>query len=165
VESPEDIIIHLDSLRSAQEVYGGFTSFIPWSYKPDFTALRHRVRRWVGKEIYFRILAISRLYLDNFPHIGSSWFGEGKETGIASLHYGADDFGGTIIEENVHRATGFINKVDHSGIVQMIRESGFIPAQRNSFYEITKILDGDEEVAVPEAGRVKELDRVEVLYR
>src|SRR5262249_47638312 len=125
VEEPEDILIHLDSLRKAQDQFGGFTSFIPWSYKRDNTALRRKVRGWAGKDAYFRILAFSRIYLDNFEHIAASWFSEGKDNGKLSLQYGADDFGGILVEENVHRATNFINKIDHNGVMQLIREAGF----------------------------------------
>lgn len=163
VEEPEDILVHLETLRQVQDKTAGFTSFVPWSYKRDNTALRRKIKNWAGHESYFRILAFSRIYLDNFPHIAASWFGEGKQTGMQSLHYGADDFGGTLLEENVHRATNFINKTDHNGIIQMIRQAGFEPAQRNSFYEIIRTYENEEVVAVPEEGRVKEADRVAIL--
>jgi 2-iminoacetate synthase ThiH len=163
VEEPEDILIHLDALRQAQDETSGFTSFIPWSYKRDNTALRRKVRGWAGKDSYLRILAFARIYLDNFSHIAASWFGEGKETGMLSLQYGADDFGGIILEENVHRATNFVNKTDHNAVVQMIRQAGFLPAQRNSFYEIIRTYEGVDEVEVPIEGRVKEADRLAIL--
>jgi len=163
VEEPEDILIHLEDLRSAQDETGGFTSFIPWSYKRDNTALRRKVKNWAGKDSYFRILAFSRIYLDNFSHIGASWFSEGKETGVQALHYGADDFGGIILDENVHRATNFINKTDHNGILSMIRQAGFEPAERNSYYEIITTYEGINFVEVSEEGRVKEEDRVAIL--
>lgn len=163
VEEPEDILIHLDALRAAQDETSGFTSFIPWSYKRDNTALRRKVRGWAGKDSYFRILAFSRIFLDNFAHIAASWFSEGKETGMLALNYGADDFGGIILEENVHRATNFINKTDHNAVVQMIRQAGFLPAQRNSFYEIIRTYEGVDEVEVPIEGRVKESDRLAIL--
>lgn len=82
--------------------------------------------------------AFGRLYLDNFPHVGASWFGEGKEIGIKSLGYGADDFGGTIMEENVHRATEWINQANHADMLRMIRQAGFEPAQRDAFYNVIK---------------------------
>lgn len=163
VETPEDILIHLDTLRKAQDERPGFTAFIPWSYKRDRTALRRKVKGWIGKEAYFRILAFSRLYLDNFDHIGASWFGEGKETGVEALQYGADDFGGITMEENVHRATGFINKNDHQGVIDMIRLAGFEPLQRNTFYEIVQRYEGVTTVEVPEEQRVKEPDRLAII--
>ncbi len=164
VEEPEDIVLHLDTLRQAQDKIPGFVAFVPWSYKRDRTALRRTVKHWAGIDAYFRILAFSRIYLDNFDHIQASWFGEGKETGIKALHYGADDFGGTILEENVHRATGFINKTDHQGMLDMIRAAGFEPVQRRSaLYDIIRTYEGIDKVEMPEAGRVQEEDRVAIL--
>ena len=163
VEEPEDILIHLDAIRALQDETSGFTAFIPWSYKRDRTSLRKEVLHWAGVDAYFRILAFSRIYLDNFDHIQASWFSEGKKTGMESLHYGADDFGGIIFEENVHRATNFISKTDHSHIVEMIREAGFEPAQRSTLYKILRTYEKDEVVSVPEEGKVKEEDRVSVL--
>ena len=163
IEEPIDIVEHLETLRTAQDRTQGFSSFIPWSYKRTKTALRRTVKHWAGVDAYFRILAFSRIYLDNFAHIGSSWFSEGKETGIQSLRYGADDFGGTILEENVHRATDFISKTDHNGMLQMIRAAGFEPAQRDSFYAIIRTYEGIDAVDVPLEGRVQEPDHMPIL--
>lgn len=163
VEDPEDIVLHLETLRSSQDSLPGFSSFIPWSYKRDNTSLRRKVKGWAGKDSYFRILAFSRLYLDNIDHIAASWFSEGKETGMQALFYGADDFGGIILEENVHRATNFINKTDHNAVVQMIRQAGFEPAQRNAFYQVIRTYEGVDEVEVPFEGRVKEADKLAIL--
>lgn len=163
VEEPEDIVIHLDTLRRVQDELPGFTAFIPWSYKRDRTALRRSVKHWVGEDAYLRLLAFSRLYLDNFDHIQASWFSEGKETGIRALHYGADDFGGILVEENVHRATGFIAKTDHQGVLEMIRQAGFAPAQRDPLYRILRTYENEPQVEVPDAQRPKEPDRVTIL--
>lgn len=164
VETPEDILIHLDTLRQAQDEIPGFTAFIPWSYKRDRTALRRVVTAWAGTDAYRRILSFARIYLDNFDHIQASWFGEGKETGIETLHYGADDFGGILVEENVHRAAGFIAKTDHQAIIDMIRKAGFEPAQRDPLYRILRTYEGEANVDVPDAQRPKEADRVEILF-
>ncbi len=145
IETEEELIEHLFILHEAQEKSGGFTSFIPWSYKRNNTALRRYVDRLAGREKYLRVLAISRIILDSFPHIGSSWFSEGKEVGRESLQFGADDFGGTILEENVHKATGHINTTHAQGIIRMIREAGFEPIQRDSFYRPIRIFPIDEE--------------------
>lgn len=163
VEEPEDVVEHLETLRVHQDKIPGFTSFVPWSYKRNRTALRRKVKNWAGKDAYFRILAFARLYLDNFDHISASWFGEGKEIGIESLKYGADDFGGTIMEENVHRATEWINRADHNDMLRMIRQGGFEPAQRDTFYNIVRTYEGIESVEVPEEQKVKEADRLPVL--
>jgi menaquinone biosynthesis protein, SCO4550 family len=150
IEEPFDIVTHLDNLRQLQDEMGGFTAFIPWSYKRDRTLLRRTVKNWAGKDAYIRMIAFSRIYLDNFDHIQGSWFSEGKEVGIESLKSGADDFGGTCVEENVHRATGFIHKVNHNQVLGMIRESGFKPIQRNPLYEVLKTYGDDEWVEIPE---------------
>lgn len=163
VEEPEDILIHLDTLRQAQDHIPGFTAFIPWSYKRERTALRRSVRHWAGPDAYFRILAFARIYLDNFDHVQASWFSEGKKTGIAALHYGADDFGGIIMEENVHRAAQHINKADLKQVIEMIQEGGYEPAERNTYYDILKTKDQLLETVMPETQKVKEEDKMAIL--
>ena len=162
VETPEDILIHLETLRSLQDETGGFTAFIPWSYKRDRTALRRAVKHWAGADSYLRMIAFARIYLDNFDHIQATWFSEGVETGIEGLKSGADDFGGIIFEENVHRATGFVNRANILRIVTWIREAGFVAAERNPLYEILKIWD-DEEIEVPEEQVIKEENKLAIL--
>ena len=164
VETPHDILTHLETLRQAQDEIPGFTAFVPWSYKRERTALRRTVKHWAGPDAYFRILAFARIYLDNFDHIQASWFGEGKEIGMEALHYGADDFGGILLEENVHRATGWINRVDHNGMLKMIRHAGFEPAQRDALYNIIRTYEGIDEVFIPEEQRVTEEDVLPPLH-
>ena len=84
------------------------------------------------------------LYLDNFQHIQASWFSEGKKTGQIALHFGADDFGGTLYEENVHLATGHVNKATVAELETLIREAGFTPAQRTTLYEILRVAPGPD---------------------
>ncbi len=138
VETEEDVIEHLEYIRQLQDLHHGFTAFVPWSFKPGNTPLLKKVPRHAGPNQYLRILAASRLYLDNFEHIQASWFSEGKKTGQVALHWGADDFGGTLFEENVHACTGFINKTSIEEIQILIREAGFRPAQRTTLYEIIR---------------------------
>jgi cyclic dehypoxanthinyl futalosine synthase len=133
-EDPEDILIHLEAIRQIQDRTGGFTAFVPWTYKKDNTILGKKVTKESTPEDYYRILAFARIYLDNFDHIQASWFSEGKNTGVNALSYGADDFGGTLFEENVHAETGFINKTTAEGLREMIREGGFTPVQRDTYY-------------------------------
>jgi cyclic dehypoxanthinyl futalosine synthase len=133
-EEAEDIVQHLEEVRQIQDRTGGFTAFVPWSYKKDNTLLGKKVTRETTPEDYYRILAFSRVYLDNFDHIQASWFSEGKEVGVKSLAYGADDFGGTLFEENVHAETGHINKTSVAGVKEMISQAGFTPVQRDTFY-------------------------------
>nr|CRI43046.1 Cyclic dehypoxanthine futalosine synthase [Chlamydia pneumoniae] len=135
VENPEDILIHLQTLRDAQDSCPGFYSFIPWSYKPGNTALRRNVPQQASIETYYRILALGRIFLDNFDHVAASWFGEGKSLGAKALHYGADDFGGVILDESVHKATGWSIQSSEEEICNIIRSEGFIPVERNTFYQ------------------------------
>lgn len=136
VETPEDIVDHFDAIRSLQDEHGGFTAFVPWSFKSGNTPLVEKIPRHAGPNQYLRVLAASRIFLDNFDHIQASWFSEGKKTGQIALHWGADDFGGTLFEENVHAATGFVNQTSTEEIKALIREAGFRPAQRTTLYEI-----------------------------
>jgi cyclic dehypoxanthinyl futalosine synthase len=141
VETPEDVLEHWNYIRDLQDETGGFTAFVPWSFKPTHTYLSKWVAVGAGPNQYLRILAASRLYLDNFPHVQASWFSEGKKTGQVALHFGADDFGGTLIEENVHAAAAFVNKTTTEETVEIIREAGFVAAQRTTLYEVFKIYE------------------------
>ncbi|HLC42723.1 MAG TPA: cyclic dehypoxanthinyl futalosine synthase [Methylomirabilota bacterium] len=138
VEQPEDILDHFDAIRDLQDEMGGFTAFVPWSFKPGNTLLEKWIKSYQGPNQYLRMLALSRLYLDNFPHIQASWFSEGKRAGQVALHFGADDFGGTLFEENVHKAADFVNTTTVDEICALIREAGFTPAQRTTTYEILR---------------------------
>jgi cyclic dehypoxanthinyl futalosine synthase len=141
VDRPVDWVEHLDRVRTLQDETGGFTAFIPWSFKPGNTVLEKKVRVGAGASTYLRMLAVSRLYLDNVPHIQASWFSEGKKTGQIALHFGADDYGGTLIDENVHKATGHINKTTVEETIAMIRDAGFTAAQRTTLYDILKVYE------------------------
>jgi cyclic dehypoxanthinyl futalosine synthase len=141
IETDEDIIIHLESIRKLQDETGGFTAFVPWSFKPGNTPLEKIIPHYATSTRYLQMLAISRIYLDNFQHIQASWFSEGKKAGQIALHFGADDFGGTLQEENVHAAANFINKTNTNEVIQIIREAGFVPTQRTTLYEILKVYD------------------------
>ena len=138
LEEDEDIIEHLEHVRALQDESGGFTAFIPWSYKADNTALGQRVKKLAGPNRYLRMIALSRIYLDNFQHIQASWFSEGKKTGQVALHFGGDDFGGTLFDENVMQEAGFYNRTTVEEVTTIIREAGFTPAQRTTLYEILK---------------------------
>ena len=138
IEEDEDILEHLDHIRTLQDETGGFTAFVPWSFKPGNTPLQQHITAHAGPTQYLRMIAFSRLYLDNFPHIQASWFSEGKKTGQIALRFGADDFGGTLFEENVHAATSFVSKTTVEEIIALIRESGFRPAQRTTLYELVQ---------------------------
>ena len=138
VEQVDDLLDHFDAIRRLQDEHAGFTAFVPWSFKPGNTLLEKWIKHYQGPNAYLRMLAVARLYLDNFPHIQASWFSEGKETGQVALGFGADDWGGTLFEENVHKAADYVNTISVDEIVTLIREAGFTPAQRTTEYEILK---------------------------
>jgi cyclic dehypoxanthinyl futalosine synthase len=135
VETPDDVLEHLDAVRSLQDEFGGFTAFVPWSFKPGNTLLEKWITHDQGPNAYLRMLAVARLYLDNVPHIQASWFSEGKRTGQIALHFGADDWGGTLYEENVHRAAEYVNTITVEELTTLIREAGFTPSQRTTTYD------------------------------
>jgi len=151
IETDAEIVEHFDSIRDLQDETKGFTAFVPWSYKRGNTPMEARVPQVAGASRYLRVLAAARLYLDNFDHIQASWFGEGKKTGQIALHFGADDFGGTLFEEYVHLATGHLNKVTQPEIETLIREAGFTPAQRTTLYEILRVSEGPAALERPGA--------------
>jgi cyclic dehypoxanthinyl futalosine synthase len=138
VEEPDDIVDHWDAIRELQDEHGGFTAFVPWSFKPGNTLLEKWIKTYKGPSTYLRMLAASRLYLDNFDHVQASWFSEGKRAGQVALSWGADDFGGTLFEENVHAAADYVNKTTVDEIITLIRDAGFTPAQRTTEYQILR---------------------------
>jgi len=139
LETDEDIVAHLESIRRLQDEHQGFTAFVPWSFKPGNTPLEKIIPHYATPMRYLQMIAFSRIYLDNFPHIQASWFSEGKKTGQIALHFGADDFGGTLLEENVHAAANFVNKTNTAECIQLIHESGFDAAQRGTLYDLRKV--------------------------
>ncbi len=140
VEKPEDIIEHLDSIRQLQDRTGGFTAFIPWSFQPGNTELSMGSSRYATATAvdYLRVLAMSRIYLDNIENIQASWVTQGLKLAQVSLRFGANDFGSTMIEENVVASTGVSYCVSKDDIISAIRSSGFKPAQRDTYYNILK---------------------------
>jgi cyclic dehypoxanthinyl futalosine synthase len=134
-ERDEEIVEHLRRTRELQDETGGFTAFIPWSFKPGNTLLEKKVPESPGPVKYLRLIALARVYLDNFEHIQASWFSEGKKTGQIALHAGGDDFGGTLIEENVLRLANHHNRTTTDECVSLIRDAGFRPMQRTTLYE------------------------------
>jgi len=141
-EQPPDIIEHLECLRRVQDDApedGGFTAFIPWSYKAAHTPMERQFPDSPGPAVYLRALAVSRIYLDNIRHIQASWFSEGKKAGQVALHFGTDDFGGTLIEENVLAEAAHHVSTTTEETVELIRESGFTPVRRQTpLYDIVE---------------------------
>ncbi len=135
VETLEERILHLLRIREVQDRTNGFRAFIPWSFQPVNTDLGGETATGVD---YLKTLAVSRLILDNVPNIQASWVTQGAKMAQVSLSFGANDFGGTMLEENVVRAAGVSFRVPMDDILNSIRDAGFKPAQRNTSYEIIK---------------------------
>lgn len=142
-ESIEERVLHLLRIREAQDETKGFLAFIVWTFQPDNTNLK---REKLPPEEYLKAVAISRIMLDNIPNLQSSWVTMGPEIGKLSLHYGCNDFGSTMMEENVVSAAGTTHKVNINRSLEIIRAAGKIPAQRNTRYEILRIFHEDETV-------------------
>jgi cyclic dehypoxanthinyl futalosine synthase len=150
IEKAEDIIEHLNAVRNLQDKTGGFTAFIPWSFQPGNTALakslEHRAKSKNSAQRiypatavdYLRMLALARIYLDNVNNIQASWVTQGLKLAQVALRFGANDFGSTMIEENVIASTGVSYRVSKEDIINAIKHTGFKPAQRNTYYEIIR---------------------------
>ena len=125
---------HLQRVRDLQDETGGFTAFIPWTFQRENTALGRRIKDELTGMDYLRMLAVSRLFLDNVDHIQSSWLTQGLRLGQVVLRFGADDMGSIMIEENVVSAAGAHNEADEKMLRYLIREAGFRPQQRDILY-------------------------------
>ncbi|MGO0122294.1 cyclic dehypoxanthinyl futalosine synthase [Desulfothermobacter acidiphilus] len=136
VETVEERIEHLDRLRHVQDYTSGFTAFIPWAYQPYNTALGGKPSSTVE---YLRLLALSRLFLDNIPNIQCSWVTQGTKVGQVALAFGANDFGGTMMEENVVRAAGAAYRTNLEELIRIIKDAGFTPAQRTTDYRVIRL--------------------------
>ena len=134
VETLAERIEHLDRLRQLQDETGGFTAFICWTFQPDHTDMADVPA--AGSFEYLKTQAVARLYLDNFPSIQSSWVTQGLKIGQLALLYGANDMGSLMIEENVVAEAGTVHYLSLDQIREAIEELGFIPRQRNVFYEL-----------------------------
>jgi cyclic dehypoxanthinyl futalosine synthase len=123
--------------RELQDETNGFTAFIDWTFQPENTKLgRERNMQEVGSWDYLRTTAVARLYLDNFPHLQSSWVTQGGRIGQISLFYGCDDMGSIMIEENVVKAAGANFRMTEAYLRNLVSEAGFTPRRRNFFYEL-----------------------------
>jgi cyclic dehypoxanthinyl futalosine synthase len=134
VETPAERIEHLERLRRLQDETGGFTAFICWTFQPEHTALADIPP--AGAFEYLKTQAIARLYLDNVCNIQSSWVTQGPKIGQIALFFGANDMGSLMIEENVVASAGTVYYLTLEQIKSAIREAGYIPRQRNVFYEL-----------------------------
>lgn len=131
IETLEERLAHLFSLRDLQDRTGGFTAFIPWTFQPGNTDLPLTEAKGVE---YLRLLALSRLVLDNIPNIQASWVTQGPKVSQVALYFGANDLGSTMIEENVVAAAGVTHRLSIPEMRGLIETAGFQPCQRDTFY-------------------------------
>ncbi|WP_433860079.1 cyclic dehypoxanthinyl futalosine synthase [Streptomyces kronopolitis] len=132
-ETNAERIEHIRMIRDVQDRTGGFRAFIPYTYQPENNKLKGQTQATVFE--YLRMLAIARIFLDNVPHIQGSWLTVGKEAGQLALHYGADDLGSVMLEENVVSSAGAKHRSNRMELLQLIRSADRVPAQRATTYE------------------------------
>ncbi len=133
VETLDDRIEHLGRLRDLQDETGGFTAFICWTFQPENTKLRAET---VTSAEYLRMQAISRIFLDNFENVQSSWVTQGPKIGQVALQFGANDFGSVMMEENVVSSAGTTFRLNAADIERLIREAGYEPRRRSTWYRL-----------------------------
>ncbi|HZZ27519.1 MAG TPA: cyclic dehypoxanthinyl futalosine synthase [Pirellulales bacterium] len=150
VETLAERIEHLERLRQLQDETGGFTAFICWTFQPEHTDMADVSP--AGSFEYLKTQAVSRLYLDNFPNIQSSWVTQGLKIGQLALLFGANDMGSLMIEENVVAEAGTVHYLTLDEIRASIEELGYTPRQRNVWYEL---IDLQHEQAAIEANRAR----------
>ncbi len=138
VETDEEIVEHWKMIRDLQDKTGGFRAFIMWSFQGNNTQLAEEIPHMKPQSSnrYLRLLAVSRLYLDNFKNIQSSWVTQGSYIGQMALKFGANDLGSTMMEENVVAATGTKNEMNQEQMIDLIKDIGENPVKRNTAYDI-----------------------------
>ena len=137
VETNAEIVEHLFRIRDLQNRTGGFTAFIPWTFQPQNTELYEIIKEPVAVTRYLQVLAISRIVLHSIMNVQASWLTQDFEVGKLALFFGANDFGGTILEENVVTAAGKAHKPARAvEIIKAVESVGRPVAQRNTEYEI-----------------------------
>jgi len=139
-ETQDERLEHLFAVResqdrSLQKVGGGYTAFIPWTFQPDNTAIDARP---LTSPEYLRMLALSRLVLDNVDNVQVSWVTMGPKIAQLALYFGGNDFGSTMIEENVVRAAGVCFRLSQQEIDVLVRAAGFEPRQRRMDYSLVE---------------------------
>jgi cyclic dehypoxanthinyl futalosine synthase len=133
IETLAERIEHLDRVRQLQDETGGFTAFICWTFQPNNTDMNHIPA--AGGFEYLKTQAVSRLFLDNIPNVQSSWVTQGEKVGQLAMSFGANDMGSLMIEENVVSQAGTVHHLTIETIRRCIEETGYIPRQRNVFYD------------------------------
>jgi cyclic dehypoxanthinyl futalosine synthase len=136
VETAAERVEHLQRLRDLQDETGGFTAFACWTMQPDGVPEEHKYPAKATPAVYLRVQALSRIFLDNIENIQTSYVTQGLKMAQMTLRYGCNDFGGTMLEENVVSAAGCLNLQSIADIERVIERAGFTPLQRNSWYGI-----------------------------
>lgn len=136
LETPAERIEHLLRLRELQDDTGGFTAFACWTMQPAGVPEEHKYPKTATPAVYLRVQALSRIFLDNFDNMQTSFVTQGLKMAQVTLRYGCNDFGGTMLEENVVSAAGCFNLASIEKIEKQIERAGFAPRQRNSWYGI-----------------------------
>ena len=141
VETLEERVEHLRRVRELQDETGGFRAFFSWTFQDDGNRLVDLVPAETRPTSFDYLLtqAVSRIYLDNLPHIGSSWVTQGKKIGQVALGFGADDLGSVMIEQNVVSAAGTTHRTSAEELVHLIKGVGKIPVQRDTLYREVKV--------------------------
>ncbi len=141
VETLEERVEHMRRIRELQDETRGFRAFISWTFQRDGNRMDAVVReedRPTSVD-YLLTQAVSRIYLDNVPHIQSSWVTQGMKVGQVALGFGADDMGSVMIEENVVSAAGTTHRTTTDELVHLIRSLGKVPVQRDTLYRTVKV--------------------------
>ncbi|MGE5673088.1 MAG: cyclic dehypoxanthinyl futalosine synthase [Mycobacterium leprae] len=144
IETLAERALHLVRIRESGDRFGGYGAFIHWDFSPDNTALGLEVaadpNRHLGTGFeYLKLMAVARLVLDNVPNLQVSWVTQGPKLAQVALRFGANDFGGTMMEEHVVSAAGTTFRVTPPEAVSLIRDAGFAPVQRDTFYSTIRI--------------------------
>ena len=150
IETIEERIEHLVRIRDLQDETGGFTAYICWTFQPGNTPLG-RVKQPPPEQAgqpdgehlvladaneYLKMLALSRIFLDNIPNIQSSWVTQGPKIGQLALFFGANDMGSVMMEENVVSAAGTTYRLHELDLRRLITDAGWVPRKRNGYYEV-----------------------------
>ena len=134
-EQLEHRIRHLQRIRDLQDETGGFTAFIPWTFQKENTPLGERDLPEVTAAEYLRLLTLCRIFLDNVDNLQVSWLTMGLKLGAVALHFGVNDMGSIMIEENVISAAGADHWATDDTLRHVISDAGFVPRQRTTLYE------------------------------
>ena len=141
IESIEHRVKHLSMLRDLQSETGGFLAFLPLVFLPQNNALGRQVKNRTSEEDILKTIAVSRLFLDNIPHIKAYWVQLGIETALKALHCGASDLDGTVMEEKISHSAGANspNEINAALLQELINNQGLVPIERDAFYKFSTL--------------------------